>query len=439
MKIAFVHQPLGGTIQPGRHADSLTILVYELATRLAQSCDVVVYSPRGPDQPEVETFQGVEYRRLSPAYDSDFMLRCLKRLSRFRNRRRPLVTSNFFHRRYINRVAHDLREQNCDFVFVQTLPQYPGIIRKLNPSTPIALNMQCEWLNQFDRGMISRQLEAVDLVLGCSEYITEQARLALPEHAAKCRTLLNGCDLTRFQSARREGPDAPKRLLFVNRVSPEKGAHVLMDAFLQIARTHPEAELDIVGPEWIQDRSFFVHVSEDVRVKRLSRYYDRSYLAALKEKVPPQLAGKIRFSGVVPHEELVDYYAKAYALIYPSVWDEPFGLPIIEGMAAGLPVIASSTGGIPELVEYGKAGLLVPPGDTSALASAVRLLLDDANLWHALSRAGHKRAVSKFSWERMAGDLLTYMRSFPRRSAKAGDELAKNSQDSIIHSVAGMS
>ena len=73
MKIAFVHQPIGGPIEPGKHADSLTIFVYELARRLAASCEVVVYSRRAAHQPEIETSEGVQYRRLSPVNDDPLL------------------------------------------------------------------------------------------------------------------------------------------------------------------------------------------------------------------------------------------------------------------------------------------------------------------------------------------------------------------------------
>lgn len=411
MKIAFVHQPIGGAIEPGRHDDSLSIFVYEVARRLAASSEVIVYSRRGPGQPELETREGVQYRRLSPMFNDDPLLPYLTRLSRFRDPRRPLFASNWYHRSYINRITRDLRQQRCDFVFVQTLPQYPSIIRKLNPTTRIVLNMQCEWLNQLDPRMVSRHLRAVDLVLGCSDYITRRVRTALPEHAARCQTLLNGCDVSRFQPMR-ASDSGPTRLLFLARVSPEKGVHVLIEAFCQLAERYPEAELDIVGPESVLPPSFNVDISDDRRVRGLSRYNGRSYLAALKEAVPPALAGRVRFPGVVPHEQTAKVYADAYALVFPAVWDEPFGLPIIEAMASGLPVIASDTGGIPELVVHGKTGLLVPPDDPQALARAIGLLLDNPDLRQRLAQASHERAVSKFSWERVADDLSGYLHEF---------------------------
>jgi glycosyltransferase involved in cell wall biosynthesis len=408
MKIAFVQQPFGGVIQPGKHGDSLSVLVWELARRLAVSCEVIVYDRRLPDQPETETVEKVQYRRLSPAYQEDLLVRGLKRLSRFRDPRRPLFASRWFQRSHIGPIARDLRRQRCDFVVVENMPQYPSIIRKFNPATRIALHMHCEWLNQLDRRMISRQLQSVDLILGVSNYITRRARAALPEHAARCQTLLNGCDASRFQPVGRNG-SGPKRLLFLARLTPEKGVHVLIEAFRLIADRYPEAELDIVGPESVTPPSFVTAISDNPATRDLARWHGTSYLASLKQAVAPALAERIHFWGQVTHEESANYYANAYAYVHPSVWDEPMALPLFEATAAGLPVIATSTGGTPEVVLHGETGLLVPANDPRAFADAISQLLDNPDLCRRMSEAGREWAVSKLSWDRASNDLLRYL------------------------------
>ena len=415
MKVAFIHQPIGDAIDPERHSGSLTIFLYEIARRLAASCEVIIYTRRLPSQPEIERVDGIEYRRLVPFYD-DRLLRRVNWFAGFRSSTKPMFASNWFHREYIRSIATDLRGQHCDFAFVQTLPQYPAVIRKFNPELPIALNMQCEWLNQLDRSMISRDLQAVDLVLGCSKYITGKVQAAFPEYAERCRTLLNGCDVERFSAPSRNEAHA-RRLLFVARVSPEKGVHVLLDAFCRLAEHYPDLQLDIVGPVAVPDRTFVLDVSDDPNVRALSQYYSTNYLAALKAALPPNLAGRVRFPGAISHQQLATYYAGAYAFVFPAVWDEPFGLPVIEAMAAGLPVVASGTGGIPELVVHGKTGLLCPPNDAQALAGAIGLLLDDRDLGRRMSESGRQRAVSLFSWERVANDLSRYLHEFTSQAA----------------------
>ena len=78
-----------------------------------------------------------------------------------------------------------------------------------------------------------------------------------------------------------------------------------------------------------------------------------------------------------------------------SVW-EPFGLVLVEAMASGKPIVAFESGGVPEVVKTGANGLLVPVGDTSALADAVIRLLQDGGLRAAMGRESRRRAESLF-------------------------------------------
>ena len=90
----------------------------------------------------------------------------------------------------------------------------------------------------------------------------------------------------------------------------------------------------------------------------------------------------------------------ADVFVHPSRLE---GLPlaILEAMAAGLPVVASSVGGIPEAVVDGETGVLVPPGDPSALAAALLRVLESPDKGAALGARGHARARAEFSLERM--------------------------------------
>ena len=86
--------------------------------------------------------------------------------------------------------------------------------------------------------------------------------------------------------------------------------------------------------------------------------------------------------------------------VQPSL-EEGFGIATLEAMAAGLPVIATAVGGLPELVKDGRTGWLVPPGDSTALAERLRLLLLNPEKRHAMGAAGQARARDSFSIERM--------------------------------------
>ncbi|MEM6850208.1 MAG: glycosyltransferase family 4 protein [Pseudomonadota bacterium] len=98
-------------------------------------------------------------------------------------------------------------------------------------------------------------------------------------------------------------------------------------------------------------------------------------------------------------DALSEAYARAAIAIVPSLY-EGFGFPAGEAMATGAPVIATTGGALPEVV--GDAGLLVPPGDAAALASAIDRLLSDAALRAELGAAGHRRVEERFTWTRCA-------------------------------------
>jgi phosphatidylinositol alpha-mannosyltransferase len=90
--------------------------------------------------------------------------------------------------------------------------------------------------------------------------------------------------------------------------------------------------------------------------------------------------------------------------ISPALGQESFGMVLVEAMAAGLPVVASDIPGYREVVRDEREGLLVPPGDAHALASALERVLSDRALAARLGEAGRRRA-GRYRWEVVVGDL----------------------------------
>ncbi len=404
MKIAFVPQPQDMIFPPMQ--SSIGIWTYEMARRLARSCEVIVYS--GRLQNKVEFDQGVQYRRASPTYDQ-WLRRLLNLFSFFYQAKRPIFASVLYYLGYALQVAKDLRAQRCDIVHVHNFSQFVPIIRAFNPGIKIVLHMHCEWLTQLDPALIEPRLKQADLLVGCSEHVTKKIRRLFPQVAARCHTVHNGVDVDHFCGANGHATtkqNGAKRLLFVGRVSPEKGVHVLAEAFQEVAKRHPEARLEIVGPEARPPAEFIVALSDDARVSSLAPFYEKNYLAHLQERLPANLSNRVSFSGPVPYSELIDRYRNSKVFIFPSVWDEPFGMPIVEAMACQAPVVATRGGGITEIVEDGKTGLLVERGDPMALAEAIEFLLANEDLRQAMANAARRRAVEVFSWERVLENLF---------------------------------
>ena len=189
----------------------------------------------------------------------------------------------------------------------------------------------------------------------------------------------NGVDAAGFAAAARRRKSARKSLglepeeiavLFLGRLSPEKGAATLVEAFAEVAAKTPEARLLVAG--------------DGPERRRLE-----------KSAVP--LGGRVSFLGKVDDPKVLHAAADIFAM--PSFY-EGFGLSVAEAMASGTPVVASSVGGLPELLRHGKCGILVRPGRPDKLASAILALARDPGERKKLAAEGRKRA-KEFPMEKM--------------------------------------
>jgi glycosyltransferase involved in cell wall biosynthesis len=142
-------------------------------------------------------------------------------------------------------------------------------------------------------------------------------------------------------------------ILYAGVLTPLKGVHYLINAFVLIAKEFPKARLFIVGHE--KNKSYSAQLEEQVRRFGLSR--------------------RVQFVGSMPQAELAAWMRKACVFVLPSA-SEGLGRVVVEAMATGMPVIGSHVGGIPVMVQEGTTGFLVPPGDEAALAKQIRWVLE---------------------------------------------------------------
>ncbi|WP_109105593.1 glycosyltransferase [Azospirillum sp. TSO35-2] len=120
---------------------------------------------------------------------------------------------------------------------------------------------------------------------------------------------------------------------------------------------------------------------------------DADLLARCREFIEHQgMADKVRFTGFLDRRGLSDLFARSNVLVFPSVFQEPFGITHVEAMAAGLAVISSGTGGSAEILRDGVDGLLFPAEDHEALAARLRRLVEDRAAWARLALSGRDRA-----------------------------------------------
>jgi len=347
----------------------------------------VYFSDKGFKGKKGVRINGVKFNAVPMRFDNR-LLRCLKPFSRNVEPNRPLFATSLYYLGYILNIALRLRKEQCDIVHIHNFSQFIPIIRALNPNIKIALHMHCEWLTQIDQDIIERRLKKTDLIISCSEYITQKTRLAFPEFANRCHTVYNGIDVYSF-------------------------VHVLLDAFEMVFERFPELDLQLIGPHTPAPLEYIVTLSDDPKVLELSTFYSGDYLSHLKKKISADLVNNVTFYKHIPYSNLTNFYHSAHLFVFPSVWDEPFGMPIIEAMACGLPVVATRGGGIPEIIENGKTGLLVERGDAGTLAEAIVSLIQDQPLRDSIGNAGRQSVLKRFTWDRISEDLVsTYGKLF---------------------------
>jgi glycosyltransferase involved in cell wall biosynthesis len=316
--------------------------------------------------------------------------------------------SAWYYVNYIFQVSMDLRRQGCDIVHLHNFSQFAPIVRALNPARSIVLHMHCEWLTQIRRETIRRRLGSVDRIIGCSHFVTDRIRERFPERAESCRAVHNGVDVSRFHGARNPtaaGSGHEPRILFVGRVSPEKGVHVLLAAFRRVLERLPGARLKLIGPLGASEKEFIVTPSDDPKVVALGPLFDGDYVSLLKNDLPSEVAARVEFAGELPYFDVEKEYRTADVCVCPSVWEEPFGLPAAEAMACGVPVVASRSGGLSEVVADNVTGLLVERGDAEGLSNALISLLSDAPRREQMGQEAAERVRRLFTWEKVAGDL----------------------------------
>jgi glycosyltransferase involved in cell wall biosynthesis len=118
--------------------------------------------------------------------------------------------------------------------------------------------------------------------------------------------------------------------------------------------------------------------------------------------------------GIVPPFEIDAYYAASDIFVLPSMFQETFGLVLLEAFSAGLPVIAFRSGGIPELVDDRNNGIIVPQGDEEALYRSMRELMLDRDLRDRLAAAA-ENVPARFPWANTVDRLETVYREVLQR------------------------
>lgn len=235
-------------------------------------------------------------------------------------------------------------------------------------------------------GQISRQVHAVeswfvresDSLIACSASMADEISELFGPDLAEIVVIRNGIDSSRWPFAHRQAHPGPPELLYIGRLEYEKGVHEAIAALPRIRRTHPGTTLTIAGDGTQQD--WLVEVARKHKVLKA-----------------------VHFAGLVDHDELLRLMRRADVAVLPSHY-EPFGIAALEAAAAGIPLVTSNVGGLGEAVIDGETGVSFPPRDVTALAAAVRRVLDDPVAAQQRAIAARERLTSDFDWHTVAAE-----------------------------------
>jgi glycosyltransferase involved in cell wall biosynthesis len=197
--------------------------------------------------------------------------------------------------------------------------------------------------------------------------------------ATRVHVIHHGVEERVFAVGRLRRQSAPEPfLLCVSTLHPHKNIDRLLRVFASLASRHPDLKLVLAGM-----RGFHAEAI-DRAIARLG------------------LQDRVRLTGWLAREQLLELYRRAHACVYPSTF-EGFGLPVLEAMAAGIPTACSAIDPLREIA--GEWAVLFDPHDDAAMARALLKVIEDEPLRRRLEQQGPGRAAA-FSWRKAAGAYL---------------------------------
>jgi glycosyltransferase involved in cell wall biosynthesis len=256
------------------------------------------------------------------------------------------------------------------------------------------------WQNGFYRWVEKRYLETADGFIFNSK-TTRLVVNGLLEKEGRSIVAYPGkdhlkSDISEQMIVERCLQPGPLKILFTGNVIPRKGLHTLIHALARLPRQ--SWKLTVAG-------SLFADARYAERIKRLiSR---------------EGLEDRIKLLDTVPQENLVGLLKSHHCLAVPSFY-EGFGIVYLEAMGFGQPVIASTAGAVPEVVQDGREGFLISPGDTTALAGYISRLINDRDLLLNMSLAARKRYLEHPTWAESAEHVYDFLDEMIRIKKQPG-------------------
>ena len=288
-----------------------------------------------------------------------------------------------------------------------------GVVREFKRSLQIPITCGLHGEDIFLEGMPQPyQQEALDIIrerardvdrfLAISSYYSEMFSKWVGLDRSRIDVVWPGIALEDYRgmSAELSAP-RPPTIGFLARFVPEKGLHLLVDAFIRLHRSGEFPNLQLVAGGYV------------------SRAY-KTYIDGIRKRIQENgLEDRIRLLGTLERREKLNFFKQIDVFSVPAPYREPKGISILEALASGVPVVQPDHGAYPEWIRATQGGLLHRPNDAGDLAEKLGTLLRDAHLRKELGRQGRQSIFEKFSSERMASATLDVFRTLIEKNTSS--------------------
>ena len=236
-------------------------------------------------------------------------------------------------------------------------------------------------------GLIKENVKHVDAFISVSQFYADFAPDYFGIAPEKIHVGPLGINLQGYEMRRRDS-SRPFTIGFFARIAPEKGLHVLAQAYKEL-RTKgliSEARLEAAGYMAPEHASYLRQIEVELKAAGL--------------------AGEFRYHGTVDREQKINFLRSLDVLSVPATYDEPKGIFLLEAMACGVPVVQPRRGGFTEVVEKTGGGLLVEPDSVEALVEGIARIFREPGLGDALGKSGFEKVREHYNVSLMADRAL---------------------------------
>lgn len=303
---------------------------------------------------------------------------------------------HYFIEYFLDQSIRHIQKQNYDCIILENRPSYSLKLKNITQAK-LVYHLHNEKLTPKTPSFLEIY-EAASRIICVSDFITNSVK-AINPHDSKSITVYNGINLTAFSKkhvsiSRNElGLDNHDFvMIYSGRINPEKGIKELTEAMSRLTN-YPQIKLLIIGS------SFYGDATED-----------DDFTKELRNNTV-KIQNRIYFTGYIPYNDVPAYLKLADIAVVPSMWEEAFGLTVLEAMAAGLPLITTRSGGIPEICEN-VAYIIEREDIVNNLTKAIIHLYSHPKICAHMSELSVNRA-QQFSKEKYAENFFKALNAIP--------------------------